>query len=325
MKLKQIQNWLGVDETGKIDFFTQAALKNFQLTMNMKPTGEFDDTTIRKLAGRMNIKLDKADIFSPINEQAKELKYLVEDIPATTDLSEIHHIVKPNIDKYFLPESEYVKTEGIKMPKEYIFIHHTAGWNNPYNTINDWANDNRGRIATHFVIGGKNIKNGDETFDGKIVQCMPMDYWAFHLGNVDSYMHRHSIGIEICNFGQLTLKNGKFITWAGQIVPEDEVLDLEFKWRGYRYWHKYTDKQLESLKKLIEWLSQEYNINIDIGLKEYLNSNPTNDYTFNYHNEAMVGDVKGLLTHSNVNLGKCDCPPQLNLINMIKNLKNGAK
>ena len=61
------------------------------------------------------------------------------------------------IDKAYLDKDEYVRDYG-KIEPLGFFIHHTAGWDNPYNTINSWNKDKRGRVATQYCIGGTNVK-----------------------------------------------------------------------------------------------------------------------------------------------------------------------
>lgn len=67
------------------------------------------------------------------------------------------------LDRHFLTEGEY--KSGITK-KEYCFLHHTAGWQNPYRTVDHWGRDSRGAVATEFVLGGQSIKGNDETYDG---------------------------------------------------------------------------------------------------------------------------------------------------------------
>jgi hypothetical protein len=84
-------------------------------------------------------------------------------------------------------------------------------------------------------------------------------------------VNKHSIGIEVCNYGPLTLtKDGKFLTYVNSVVPQSEVLDLGKPFRGYRYWHNYTPNQLESLEFLIKDIIQRHGINKELGLKEAL-------------------------------------------------------
>ena len=110
---------------------------------------------------------------------------------ASTDDSEKVYTTENEliINRSYLPKGEYL--EG-PTKKEYLFLHHTAGWNNPYKTIRNWGNDTRGRIATEFVLGGQKLTNGNSDYDGVMVQCMPEGAYGWHLGkNGSQYMHKH--------------------------------------------------------------------------------------------------------------------------------------
>ena len=86
---------------------------------------------------------------------------------ATTDISEQIFKTENNltIEKHYLPKGEY---KVGPTNKEYIFLHHTAGWHNPYNCIDQWGRDDRGAVATEFVLGGPSVKGNDNKYDGKI-------------------------------------------------------------------------------------------------------------------------------------------------------------
>ena len=71
------------------------------------------------------------------------------------------------VEKYFLPRGEY---KAGPTNKEYVFLHHTAGWHNPFKTIDHWGRDSRGAVATEFVLGGQSVKGNDNKYDGK--------YWS---------------------------------------------------------------------------------------------------------------------------------------------------
>ena len=90
--------------------------------------------------------------------------------------------------------------------KEYVFLHHTAGWHNPFKTIDHWGRDSRGAVATEFVLGGQSVKGNDNKYDGKMVQAFPEGAYGWHLGkNGSQHMHTHSVGIEVNNFGFVDL------------------------------------------------------------------------------------------------------------------------
>lgn len=310
-----LQRLLGVNITGEFDEYTQAAVKNFQLRTGMKADGSVDKRTYNTILNRLG---------HDEEEKVKPKYFDEEDFDYTTDLSETD-VAIPIIEE-MMPSDEYVSDQGRIKDKKYIFLHHTAGWSNPFKTINDWATDSRGRIGTHYVVGGINIKNNDNQHDGKIVKCIPDDYFAYHLGGykrhgIDRYMHKHSIGIEICNFGWLTEKNGNYYTYTGQIVDPEYVEDLGYKFRGYRYYHRYTDEQVSSLKYLIELLSEQFDINIYNGLQERLINMHPGD-AFDWYEEAVHGEVHGLLSHTNVRRDKTDVSPQEHLVKMINSLNN---
>lgn len=287
--VKKIQISLGLKPDGSFGPITQAAVKNFQKELGLPQTGEVDSSLMKMI----------------INPNA------------TTDIKESKKS-KSLYSKYWMPKDEYC---AAKTPKRYLFLHHTAGNHNPYQTIDIWAKDTRGPIATEFVIGGLGL-NGDSTYDGEIVQAFPEGYWAYHLGEVNRQMHFNSVGIELCNYGYLIQKKGIFYTIYNQKVDPNHVIDLGFKFRGHRFYHNYTDKQIEACRQLILFLKKRDQFNPEKGLKDYL-SKHTPDIAFEYFQEAAQGKVQGILSHTNVvtqKAGKWDLYPHPKLVEMIKNL-----
>jgi hypothetical protein len=286
-EVSRLQRKLNLTATGVFDELTEAAVKNFQIKNKLSPNGEVDSITYELL--------------------------FESDLAFTTDASEN---TTELFIKYHLPKSEYIETNT---KKEYIFLHHTAGWNDPYKQVDIWGKDDRGRLGTSYVIGGPNSKTGDTSLDGVVLQAFDSNYYAWHLGSVDSYMHKHSIGIEICNFGQLTKKGNVYVTYTGAPVKENQVVDLGYKFRGYQYWHRYSKDQIESACNLIKYLSDKHDIDYQVGLHEWLTSS-TQQSAFEYKDNARHGEVKGLLSHSNVRKDKFDVSPQPELIDAILRL-----
>jgi hypothetical protein len=219
-----------------------------------------------------------------------------------------------------LEDGEYVKEKTIKNT---IYLHATAGSHRADFTIDAWNKDrsstkSRLRIATSFVIGGLDRNGSDkDAMDGKIYRAFDEDYWASHLGLKtanNTQLNKQSVGIEICNYGPLTKsKDGKFLTYVNSLVPESQVCDLGYKFRGFQYYHKYTDKQIESLKNLMLFLSQKYNIDLRCGLFERLDRPDA----FEVNQNALNGDY-GVWSHSSVRKDKSDVSPQPELITMLK-------
>ena len=177
---------------------------------------------------------------------------------ATTDQSEKQYTTDNGliVEQYFLPKGEYLNGPT---SKEYLFLHHTAGWHNPYKTIDHWGRDSRGRVATEFVLGGQSIKGNDKSYDGTLLQCMPEGAYGWHLGKCGSrHMHTHSVGIEVNNFGYIV--NGK--TYAGTIAHESQIVELSKSFRGHKLWHRYSDSQIEKLRKFILFIANRDNIDV---------------------------------------------------------------
>ena len=215
------------------------------------------------------------------------------------------------IKEHWMPKSQYV--DDITK-KQWLFLHHTAGWHNPYGTINGWANDNRGQIGTEFVLGGQSIRGNDNQYDGTVLQAFPTGHYAWHLGIGNTPLHRNSVGIEICNFGQIV----NACTWAGQPIVSGQQIKLTNTFRGYKTWHKYSDTQLKVLKELIIFIANRDNIDVKKGLPELIKQKGASAFDF-----CSVKDVTakpGLWTHTNVIKTKVDCFPQQELIDLLISL-----
>jgi len=233
---------------------------------------------------------------------------------ATTDESEQVYTTDNGliVNRHFLPKGEYLEGPS---KKEYCFLHHTAGWNNPYKTVRNWGNDTRGRIATEFVLGGQKLTDGNSDYDGVMVQCMPEGAYGWHLGkNGSQYMHKHSVGIEVNNFGYL--KNGK--AYQGSTAHESQIVELAEPFRGYKEWHRYSDAQIEALDKWIRWIGERDGIDIRAGLPALVKEHGAAAFEFNA--DAYYGKVKGLWTHTNTRKDKTDMFPQQELLDLLVSL-----
>lgn len=203
-----------------------------------------------------------------------------------------------------LKESQFFSEESAKTQ---IYLHHTAG-NGNAEAVSRYWNGTSDRVATAFVVGQ----------DGLIVQCFSSKHWAWHLGiskaefkgqgakyqNLD----KASVGIEVCNWGYLKEKDGKFYNYVNARVPESMVTTLEEPFKGFKHWYKYTDAQIESTRQLVEYLCETYDI--------------PNDYRsdiFGLDKEAFKG-TPGIYTHNSVRKDKSDIYPCPRMIEMLKSL-----
>jgi len=233
---------------------------------------------------------------------------------ATTDSSEKTYKTENGliINKHFLPVGEY---KSGPTNKEYLFLHHTAGWHNPYKTIDHWARDSRGAVATEFVLGGPSVKGDDDSYDGTLLQAFPEGGYGWHLGkNGSQHMHTHSVGIEVNNFGYVV--GGK--TYAGTRVHESQIVTLPEAFRGHKTWHRYSDTQIEVLRKWMLWIAERDSIDIREGLPKWVKERGAKAFEFN--EDAYYGKVKGTLTHTNTRKDKVDMFPQPELLDMLVSL-----
>lgn len=216
-----------------------------------------------------------------------------------------------NIKQISFSPNQYISEAH---PKVQIYLHHTAGNPSGENVFKHWE-ANQERIATCVTISGI----GKDCIDGQIIQGFSSQFWAFHLGLKESIFQKHgvlyrsldkiSIGIEICNWGQLTLKDGKYYNYVNRVVPSEEVCKLDKPFKGFEYFHNYTDAQIESVKDLLILWKNKYGI--PLTYKEDI---------WDISPRALKGE-KGVFTHNSVRRDKVDIYPHPKLIEMLKSLK----
>jgi len=209
-----------------------------------------------------------------------------------------------NVD--FEPD-QYVPRET---KKTQICLHHTVSPNNSIKgDVATWRRDKK-RIATCIIIGD----------DGTPYQLFSSKYWGYHLGIKQSFFKKFNlpyqllddncIGVEIDSAGGLTKKNGKWYDVYGYHIPNDEVIEYTEGYMGYYAFQKYTDEQIETVKELLLFWHDRYNIPLDY-----------NDDMWDISKNALSGKP-GIWTHTSYRGNtKSDCHPQQELINMLKNLK----
>ena len=215
------------------------------------------------------------------------------------------------IKKHHMPVGTYFPGP---VKKQWIFLHHTAGWENPYQVADMWARDDRGNVATEFVLGGQSVKDGNIKFDGELIQCFPEGGYGWHTGTGNSVMHRNSVAIEVCCMGQIV--NGK--TYVNTPADPKQVVKLAKPFRGFQFLHRYSDAQITALKQWILFIAEKYNIDPRVGLVEYVRAKGADG--FDVLDLAKANSTPGMYSHTNVLRGKVDMFPQQELIDMLLSL-----
>lgn len=304
---------------------TLLAVTNFQRKVGVKPDGIVGPQTWSQILvynpNPTPIQVENAKMESTTNKVPLSVK----DIPYDAS-----YIGDNGLTIYdcLLTDEEYVKKQT---KKNTIWLHHTAGGSRPDWTIGGWekdylrdtngnpvidANGNPKplRVGTNFVIGRKSSSTSDILWDGRIMRAIDDRYWAYHLGinhRNSEELNSKSISIELCNYGPLTLnKNGLFLNYVNKVVSEKDVVELDKPFRGYKYWERYTEKQLDSLSKLITYLQNRWEIEIERGIYD--------ESWFNYDEKWFT--TGGLRSHTQVRRDKFDLFPQKELIEMLNSL-----
>jgi hypothetical protein len=123
------------------------------------------------------------------------------------------------------------------------------------------------------------------------------------------WLDKSSIGIEICNWGQLTKTARGWETYVGTLVSDSEVCTLDKPFKGFNHFHSYTDAQIESVRQLLVYWRRVWGIPISY----------KGDEIFGLDRRALAGEP-GVYTHNSVRRDKVDIYPHPKMIQMLKTL-----
>ena len=222
---------------------------------------------------------------------------------------------------YFFPDNQYYKEFT---NKKGVCLHHMASDGTTVAGDIDWWQSNVERVATCVSI----------QYNGDISTMFDSRFWAHALGikikifdffgisriyktksNGKRYvanneiLNQEFIQVEIDSWGRLTKRNGKYYTWTNKEISNDRVQYYPEGFRGSKYFEKYTDKQIESLRLLLLHWKEEYSL--DLRYK--------GDIMFKVNKRALSGE-SGLWGHCSFREDKDDVHPQPELINMLKTI-----
>jgi N-acetylmuramoyl-L-alanine amidase len=169
---------------------------------------------------------------------------------AKTDLniSDKHFLEGRDVEYIDCPKNTRKFDRG--MP-DTIVLHYTAGRDGK-SSAQYLAKDNV-KASAHIVIDR----------DGSIYQLVPFDTVAWHAGKSSwkgrSGFNKYSIGIEIDNAGVLTKSGAKYVAWFGKKYDADKVIEAVHRNESQsKYWHLYTEEQIELVESVCELLMQQY-------------------------------------------------------------------
>lgn len=192
--------------------------------------------------------------------------------------------------------------------KNQVVIHHTVSGDNAKAVTRYWGSDKR-RVATCIIISR----------DGTPYQLFSSRYWGYHLGvkakTFANYgipykkLDKYSIGVELTNWGGLKKIDGKFYNAYGGVVTTD-IVEYPDGYRGFKYFQKYTDAQIQTLKELLIYWNGVYDIPLDY---------KGNDNEYDLSLDALNG-ASGVYSHTSFRSDKSDFHSQKEMLDMLKNL-----
>ncbi|MNJ90659.1 N-acetylmuramoyl-L-alanine amidase [compost metagenome] len=196
-----------------------------------------------------------------------------------------------------LPVSQYYRTA---YTKKQIVLHGTNSDSSPKEIVSYW-HSNPAKIGAAFLI--------DQ--DGTIYQTFESHYWIHHIGlRGENFLSldQHSIAIDLCCIGPLKEIDGLFYSLSNSLIDVSEVIDYGKEYRGYRYFQRYSDEQVQSLKGLLLKLCNTHAIPKQIATESW-------DISL-----AALDGKPGIFTGVNFRKDVSDCHPQKELVEMLISL-----
>jgi N-acetyl-anhydromuramyl-L-alanine amidase AmpD len=224
-----------------------------------------------------------------------------------TDLKPID-LNKVKVHPY--PEDKYFHEE---FEKKQLILHHTVSGPGEDGDINTWI-AGKDNVGTCIILDR----------DGTPYQLFSSKFWAYHLAAGNHELDRHSVGIEIDNWGQLTLGDGSSKIMSGKLVQTQPgkfynyygytvdcpVQEYKDGFRGSNYFEKYTNAQIQTVGELLLFWGKKFNIPLDYHAT-----------MFDLSQEALSG-TPGVWSHTSYRKDKSDVHPQNEMIEMLKVLKS---
>lgn len=186
-----------------------------------------------------------------------------------------------------------------------------------YSTYYSNETTKKSKIVLHFTVGS--IKGDIATLSkkdnkvsvsyvvdrqGNIYNLFDDTKWSYHLGSAciggNTDMSKASIGIEISNFGPLKLDGGKYIDAYGNLYTTlPEMVDA-IDYRGYKYYAKMTDIQIDAIAYLLQYLCKKH------GIPDTFKPDTGTPFA----TAVLAKAFNGIICHTDVRKDKFDFPPE---------------
>jgi N-acetyl-anhydromuramyl-L-alanine amidase AmpD len=189
-----------------------------------------------------------------------------------------------------LPKDQYIAEPS---EKSLITIHNTGSLT-AQSSFNYWAS-NIERVGTCYIVDRQPA----------IYEVFPPDCWAWGM-KAGEANEKRAIQIEIVNAGPLKLVGDRLNWWPEnfsrslcKISDTDQYVKLDKPWRGYQYWHRYPDAQINAVADLVQQICTTFRIpktTGNLGLGEVWGW-------------QFLSTFKGIIGHHNIRFEKVDPGP----------------
>ena len=159
-----------------------------------------------------------------------------------------HRLDGPMVEHLATPNC----SPGSFVPR-YIVFHYTAGRSARDSCT--WLCNPEARASAHLVIGR----------DGSVAQLAPFNIKTWHAGISQweglTGLNSHAIGIEMDNAGWLRESGGRLLAWFGDAYSKTQAIQARHKLeQDQRWWHTYTDIQVQRALELAMLLVRHYEL-----------------------------------------------------------------
>jgi N-acetylmuramoyl-L-alanine amidase len=158
------------------------------------------------------------------------------------------------------PGVTFVETpnKGGDFVPRYLVFHYTAGKSATSSV--SWLTNPEAKASAHLVLAR----------DGTITQLAPFNVKTWHAGISQwdglSGLNSHSIGIEMDNAGPLKKVGDRYQAWFGTLYGKDQVVYAKHRLdEGFRWWHAYTEAQIQKALELARLLVRHYGLKDVVG------------------------------------------------------------
>lgn len=251
--------------------------------------------------------------FQEYIKKRHSVKIKVDDIAGDTTYSWLYHeLLQPETFVSKRTGMPFTKFFSAKFPKKQIVLHHGANSDNSRNMAEGFE------VQNNFVA-----TNGGITDDGHYLKIFDEKGWAHHIGmdNAQNLQrNRESVSVEICAWGCLMERGGKFYAWPNEYgrkgkaveVSKEKVVECEYK--GWKYYERYTDKEIETTKRWILLNAMYWDIPLDYSDKDLWKVS-----------QKAINGAPGIYTHNSYISWKSDIFPQEEIVAMLKDISKIGK